>query len=497
MDFFETQSDTKRESLMLKLAFSAVFLACFAIVYWLAALTTTPFEYFFPTLNSDLVHWGIVTAFTVVLVHGCYVRWKDVSSGGEQLALRLGATPITRHTNDRAHKLFLNLVEEMSVAATIPAPNCFVMNSESAINAFVAGTRECTVLVVTQGTIEKLDVDELRGVIAHEIAHIANDDISTSMKLLIAIGGLNAISVAGRACFSTWSLFPDRKPDTNLLFSNSIHRQRPTDNAFIVVVAISIVSSIAGITLCTLGWIFTLLGQVLKAAFSRKREELADAKAVQFTRDSWGIASALNKIASNEHSRGLHSRYSEDVAHMCIDGPTSLFLFPNWMATHPPIESRILSIEPYFKIKQRKSKNGNTVDATKAKQGATRTIVKPDAVTTASKVTLHNSTTELSILFSLMIQSSGYNNDANEKKFAATLKCYTNDSPIMRQANEPGIEEEFKRALDTLYQLPAAQRQNLLDHIAELVDHDGIQTKEEASMLSHIYNQLNPLDKAA
>jgi len=495
MDFFESQNDSRRQSMFLVMAFSIVFVSCFAVIYLIAGFLAKPLAGLFTSLNASYVLWSIVGALTTVIAWGCYSRWQDVSDGGHQLAKRLGATPVSQHSDDRTHKQLQNLVEEMSVAACVNVPDCFVIIRENSINAFVAGNSDSTVLVVTQGTLTQLDTDELRAVVAHELAHIANHDLSISMKLLIALGGLNAISIAGRACFSSRHLQPEHSTSGNF----SVRRGYGQSDAMVTVafVGVTIVSFVVGTLLCILGCVFSFFGQVLKAAFSRKRELLADAKAVQFTRDKWSVASALNKIAECDIPRGLRSRFSADVAHMCIDSPGGNGLFPSWLATHPPLQTRITSIDPHFQVKYRKNSGVDKNKNDKPTAGAARTVVLPDAGIHQTTCSSNDFAAELSVLFSLIIQSSGYNKETSTKKYESTLKCYTSEPIPMRLANEPGINAELDVALSALIQLPAMQRQNLLDHVAELVDHDGIQVKEETVLLAHIYERLNPSDKAA
>jgi len=484
MDFFETQKDSRRESMILLAAFAAVFIICFLFVHWLASGVATVLHAMTPALHHKLTTWLLICPIALVIMIGCYTRWRDVSSGGHQLAMRLGAMPMTRNAEHRSQSQLLNIVEEISIAASITAPASYVLKNESSINAFVAGTSDCTVLVVTQGALDKLSEQEMRAVVAHEIAHIDNNDLSLSMKLLVALGGLNAITEAGHACFKRARVKRNDDP-----FARSMSSQNSA--------ALSVVFVIMGVFLYLLGGVFTFFGDVLKAAFSRKRELLADAKAVQYTRNTWGIASALDKIAKNKQRIGLHSKYSSEIAHMCIDAPSLHFLFPKSLATHPALDTRISAIEPHFQVKSRKRERPADEASKHPTNGVARTVIGSDVSNALSTRTMSDCLPELAILIAMMVQTSGNNADKNAIKYQSTLKCYTNKTIPMHSADAPNSEAELERALDCLLQLPANQRQNLTDHLAELAEHDGVHMEAEVNLLEHIYSRLNPDSKAA
>ena len=499
MDFFQAQSDNRRESAVLLFAFAAVFAVCFSVVYWFAESVASLFASV-PTPYPSLIKWGIFSVFTFIVVLGCYRRWSDVAGGGDKLAEHLGASKLNRANAERREKRLLNMVDELSIAGGVKAPTSYVLQTEHSINAFVAGNSKRTVMVVTQGALEHLSEDELRAVVAHEIGHIANNDLSISMKLLIGLGGLKAISEAGYACYAQTHVKNTSSNNITAMFGASSGSDHTNPAAAFML------HIVLGTLLIALGSLFSFFGDVLKSAFSRKRELLADAKAVQFTRDSWSMASALNTLAEKENLRGMRLRFQGEVDHMCIDSPTTHRFFPKFLATHPPLQKRIASIDPHFDVKHRKKKEqaarkNSAGDATTrehhVKQGSARTVVSHDIGFTNESSSIGDCGEELALLFSLVIQTSGYKHEANNAKYLGTLKCYVNEALPMRTADEPGIEEEFEKALRTLLTLPAIQRQNLLDHLAELVDHDGIQLPEETHMLERVYSRLNPSQKAA
>jgi len=234
-------------------------------------------------------------------------------------------------------------------------------------------------------------------------------------------------------------------------------------------------------------------------------EYLADAQAVQFSRNTWALASVLDKVSDKPDKPALYSRYTGQLEQLCFQGPWEDSVFGRWLASHPEPESRIKLIEPHFRVKARKQSErqsaGSSETTTTASAGngtAGRTIVPIPAVAPAAAFqSIHSLSTELSVVLSLLVASSGHKKETLETNYTQILKCYTSEPIPMRAADEPGISEEFEQALDGLLNQPAAQRQALLDHITEIVEQDGISMPEEKQMLAHINARLNPPADAA
>lgn len=481
MDFFETQQTSNRQSLVLLAAFATVFFVCFTAVYWFASFIAYPIHWLFDGLSTGLIKWSLIGLFAVVIAVGCFKRWRDVSEGGERIARLLGAQEVERSSASAQDKQFLNTVEEMAVAANVLAPQCYCLRGESSINAMVAGNKKSTALIVTQGALDKLSTDEFRAVVGHEMGHIVNNDLVFTMRLLIALGGLNAISEAGYHCFEPTQI---KASGT----SASAHDIGVAGYALLIVM---------GVFLCVIGSFFKLCGDILKAAFSRKRELYADAKSVQFTRNTWGLASALNKIAEDSSNRRLSSVYSAEIAHMCIDRPRAHFLFPRLLATHPPLQTRIDTVEPHFDVKNRK-KTRTEEEPPAANTGwAGRTQLNAVANPAHMFVSLVDCDAELAVLLAMVIQSGGYDADVSRSKYEQTLKTYTGATIPMAMAGTNDAEHGLNDALEKLALLPPMQRQNLLDHIAEIMEHDGIKMQSEADLLEIIRSRLNPPAAAA
>ena len=243
------------------------------------------------------------------------------------MAEMLGGKLIPASTENFLEKRFLNIVEEMAIASGVPVPPVYVMENEKGINAFAAGyTPSDAAVAVTRGAMEKLNRNELQGVIAHEFSHIFNGDMRLNIRLMGALFGILLLALIGRRVLHS---------------ARYMGRSRDNSGAVIVIIAI---------TLTLVGYIGLFFGRWIKSAVSRQREYLADASAVQFTRDPGGISGALKKIAIYSDASYLNVE-SEEVGHMLFGSGQRMNLF----ATHPPIMERIQRVEPSFNEEELKT----------------------------------------------------------------------------------------------------------------------------------------------
>jgi Zn-dependent protease with chaperone function len=260
-----------------------------------------------------------VSTLLVLAVIGLSTLYKvsTLRSGGAAVARQFGATQIEERTQDFAHRRLRNVIEEIAIASGVPVPEIYVLQDESAINAFAAGyTPADAAVTVTQGCLDKLTRDELQGVIAHEFSHVLNGDMRLNIRLMGVVFGILVIGIAGRK-----------------LIENT---GRSKDSGGVVAF---------GIAILVIGYIGVFFGRLIKAGISRQREYLADASAVQFTRQTVGIAGALKKIGGLAEGSKLASAETEEVSHMLFgDGVGYSALF----ATHPPLDARIKILEPTF-----------------------------------------------------------------------------------------------------------------------------------------------------
>jgi Zn-dependent protease with chaperone function len=266
-------------------------------------------------------HWSLVATSAIltwgVIFLGAVWRTTQLGQGGKTVAESLGGTLLTSGTANGLERRGLNIVEEMALAAGIPVPPVYVLKREQGINAFAAGwSQDDAVIGLTSGALEKLTRAELQGVIAHEFSHIVNRDTALNMRLLGVLHGIVVLSAVGEF------LLRMRSTDSN---------RKAVAPFFLIGVAV---------------WLFGSLGaflaQLIQARVSREREFLADASAVQFTRDPNGIAQALAKIA--RESSHIESSFARSASHMLIAAPTERRLFD--LSSHPPLKKRILRLLP-------------------------------------------------------------------------------------------------------------------------------------------------------
>lgn len=330
MDFFEHQVRARRNTGRLMVLFFLGVILTIASVYGIVALIFLQDRGFF-----DPQVMLITSAVTIGLVAiGSLYKSFALRQGGEAVALLLGGRHIPSDTTDQQEKRLLNIVEEMAIASGTPVPPVFVMDAEKGINAFAAGfSTSDAVVSVNRGTLDILNRDELQGVIAHEFSHILNGDMRLNLRLIGWLHGLLMIFLTGRVLFEIML----RSGSTYRVSSSSRDDGKKGGDPRIAFLLL-------GLGLMAVGSIGLLFGRLIKAAVSRQREFLADASAVQFTRNPDGIAGALKKIGGVAAAALQSNPNAEECSHMFFRNGVM-----NWvglLATHPPLEERIRRINP-------------------------------------------------------------------------------------------------------------------------------------------------------
>ena len=285
---------------------------------------------------QDLVGTSVLVSAAVLLIIGGVSMVKTLSlrqGGGVKVAESLGGVRLPDIPTDPKLKRYRNVVEEIAIASSTPVPVLYYLPEEAGINAFAAGyTPADAAVCVTQGSLDRLNRDELQGVIAHEFSHIVNGDMRLSIRLIGVLAGILALWVVGHTV-----LYVGRT--LTLMFGRS--RDRVTG----AIGATGLGLLVLGFAVLVAGWLGVFFGRLIKAAFSRQREYLADASAVQFTRQTSGLTGALKKIGGLEAGSQLRSPKTENVSHMLFgEGKKAAALY----ATHPPLLQRIQVLEPGF-----------------------------------------------------------------------------------------------------------------------------------------------------
>jgi Zn-dependent protease with chaperone function len=261
----------------------------------------------------------------VVIVGGSLYKIGQLAGGGKAVAEMMGAIPVPPNTSDPRQRVLRNVVEEMSIASGIPTPSVYVMPSEEGINAFAAGfTTRDAVVCVTQGSLTKLSRDELQGVIAHEFSHILNGDMTLNLRLVGILFGILLIGLIGYGMIRASA-------------GTSSRSDRDSGGAQLAMLAI-------GALVAAIGFIGLLFGRLIQSSVCRQREFLADAAAVQFTRNPQGLAGALKKLGAMSSGSRLQDHDAEQMAHMFF-GSSSGIEFGGF-ATHPPLGQRIRAVDP-------------------------------------------------------------------------------------------------------------------------------------------------------
>ncbi len=333
MDFFEYKADAKRNTTWLYLLFAVALLAIIVAVY--AAATASLYllamslrEFSAPDTFFELQRFVVVSLLTatIILIGSWYKVHQLKKGGGIAVARMLGGRRL-RASDDPLERQLRNVVEEMAVASGVLTPAIFIMEQRG-INAFAAGYgQQDTAIAVTRGALEMLGRDELQGVIAHEFSHILHGDTLIKMRMMGLLHGITMISdfgillIAGRH---------------STKYSTSQRATHP-------------VMMLSGMLFFIVGLLGMLAADFIKAAMSRQREFLADASAVQFTRNPEGIGNALKVIGGYQAGSRLNLPEVQQVSHLFFGEALQVWWQSNWWATHPPLLTRIQRIDPRFK----------------------------------------------------------------------------------------------------------------------------------------------------
>ncbi|TWT30972.1 hypothetical protein KOR34_43450 [Posidoniimonas corsicana] len=343
-DFFQRQDAARRSTAWLVVLFllgvvgivaTVVVVAAFASQYFerspYGALGSYQFDWRYP-IAAGLITLLIITGGTLFKI----IMLRN--GGGQSVAERLGGRRLLHDGAGYDEQKLLNVVEEMALASGVPTPPVYLLN-EQGINAFAAGySPSDAVIGVTRGAVENLSRDQLQGVIAHEFSHILNGDMRMGIRLIGILHGILLLGLVGRWLFEI--LIRGGASSSGYNRRHSSDKGGAGGGSILVFLGVAIV-------LIILGAIGSFVGGLIKAAVSRQREYLADASAVQFTRNPGGIGGALKRIGGLASGSQLRNPNAAEASHMFFaqgvwEGFTGL------MATHPPLGKRILAIDPQW-----------------------------------------------------------------------------------------------------------------------------------------------------
>lgn len=352
MDFFAHQDKARQKTGYLVWMFGAAVLAIITLTYLVVSAfvvgiglaqdakqaggTRPPMRFTWDMLWDPQLLLIVGAIVIAVVLCGSLYKLAELRAGGKVIAQTLGGRLLSGSTHDLTERKILNVVEEMAIASGVPVPPVYMMDDETGINAFAAGfSPSDAVIGVTRGCVEQLTRDELQGVMAHEFSHILNGDMRLNIRLMGVIFGILVIGLIGLLIIRM------------AMLSGATRRSNDKNNPLPLLAL--------GAALLVVGYSGVFFANLIKAAVSRQREFLADASAVQFTRNPAGISGALKRIAvasrgylsSNSYASHLSSPHAEEASHMFFSEGVS-----NWlgsvMATHPPLALRIKRVDPSF-----------------------------------------------------------------------------------------------------------------------------------------------------
>ncbi|MES3007530.1 MAG: M48 family metallopeptidase [Pseudomonadota bacterium] len=328
MDFFRSQDIARRNTVKLVVLFALALLSLIAITNLLVMVVlgvvaeSLPVNIpLFQRIDWHLFLW-VSLAILGVVGFGSLYKIASLAGGGARVAELLQGKLLIPGGSNLSEQKILNVVEEMAIASGTPVPPVYLLE-EQGINAFAAGyTPADAVIGITRGAIETLSRDELQGVIAHEFSHILHGDMRLNIRLIGILHGIMVLGVMGYY----------------LLRSTGRARRSKKGGGEIAVVALG---------LMVIGYAGTFFGNLIKAAVSRQREFLADASAVQYTRNPDGIADALKRIGGAPQGSLLENPGASEISHALFSNGVRMS-FSSLFATHPPLEQRIRRIQPQW-----------------------------------------------------------------------------------------------------------------------------------------------------
>ena len=317
MGFFEQQDRARRATARLLVLYTitvALIVAC-------ANGVVVPFYVWWADAHATPAVYATVSLVTLcVIALGTLEIVARLSIGEGELALVLAGRRVPRGSGIDTERRLINVVDEMAIASGLAAPPVYVLNREQGINAFAAGrSPNQAIVVVTQGALERLSRDELQAVIAHEFGHILNGDIRLNLRAACALQGIVFLSAIGRFMMQYYSGYGTEEG------------RRFLQPLFAVI----------GAGFYGLGFVGLVGARLIQAAIAREREYLADACAVQYTRNVDALCGALARIENHPQGSNIRNWHAESLAHMLFAPNRSA-----WYATHPPLDERMRRANP-------------------------------------------------------------------------------------------------------------------------------------------------------
>ena len=332
MNFFDQQDKARRQTGRLILLFGLAIVLIIGFTYVVTRFALSFFGYAAPVTQTwwePSLFFAVAVSILAIVASGSGMKTLSLRRGGPAVAELAGGRLVQPQSAQPGERRLMNVVEEMAIASGVPVPSVYVLD-EAGINAFAAGYGlEDAVIAVTQGGIDMLTRDELQGVVAHEFSHILNRDMRLNTRLTGLIYGILVLGLTGRLLLRT------------LGHGRVTRSNKNGGSTLLVIIAV-------GLTLFLLGYLGVFFGRMIRLAVSRQREFLADASAVQFTRNPLGLAGALMKIGGHAEGSRLQTPAAEELSHFFFSNALSNRPLSRWWSSHPPLEERIKRLDPSF-----------------------------------------------------------------------------------------------------------------------------------------------------
>ena len=483
MDFFARQAATRRQSRWMVFLFIVAVIAIviaidLVVVTTVAILSVQDDGGLLTTQDMSLTRFPLVILFSTIVVLGTIgisslARTVSLAAGGSKIAEQLGGTRVGADTADPLKQRLRNVVEEMAIASGVPVPQVYVLEREAGINAFAAGYSPANAAVaVTRGALVNLNRDELQGVIAHEFSHVLNGDMRLSTRLIGLLFGLTVIAMIARTILR--------------ITPRGGGSGRKGGGALAIII-------VAALVVLALGWIGLFFGRLIQAAVSRNRESLADASAVQFTRDPQGLRNALVKIGALGAGSRFADADAEEVAHMLF-APGIRRVF----ATHPPLEERIREIDPSFQPSE--------FDEVRRRMGEARAMAEEEAAQDAPGAARRGGPLEGAIVLAPVAVAGLVANPGTEHVLQAQAVLESLPASFQRAARQPDQATALFLALAVDTETEARERQlafihqqlggGFYDHLtAMLAEVDALSSVQRMPALLQVFAALNQLGR--
>ena len=499
MDFFAQQERARQDSFRLLLLYLLALAFVILAVDLAVALTWLIF------FQDSRIQTGLMQALLQVpsrvyltasmvcgltILAGSLYRILELAEGGEKVAQLLRGRKVGSETADRYERRLLNIVEEMALAAGTPLPAVYVLDYENDINAFAAGWSTHDAAVgVSRGALRLLTRDELQGVLAHEFGHVLNGDMRLNTLMAGVLNGLLVVALAG-----DWMVDRTR---TRYLLSSAAGDSTSRSTTGVVSLAITVL----GLALVLLGYLGVFLGQLIQAAVSRQRELLADASAVQFTRNPDGIGSALRKIGGTRLREGVSRSKVTPFSHLYFMGGEGGFL-SRLTATHPPLRQRIDAIYggqlmPFIDVVIEQETLDDAQSQTAAPAGQAMGV--RSSLTAPLQQAMTSTDSASALILALLLAEPA---TAARQAQLATLDSQRAgiveqlaSSLSQRSSASAGRLALLELAMPTLKQLAALQRRELIETAARFAVADGSLNVPEFALLTMLENRLPPNPK--